>query len=59
MTIAELRDFLAKYYGEGKGDAPLLVCDKRDNPITEGMCIADAMFIENMDGEYMVVLQTD
>lgn len=58
MTINEIMDYLAQYCGEGKGDAPILVCDKRDNPLTDGMCIADAMFIENKDGEYMVVLQT-
>ena len=58
MTISEIRDYLARYVGEGKGDSPLLVCGKRDNPLTDSMCIEDAVFIENKDGEYMVVLQT-
>lgn len=59
MTIAEIRDYLAQYVGEGKGDAPLLVCDKRDNPLTDSLCIEDAVFIESKDGEYMVVLLTE
>jgi hypothetical protein len=58
MTISEMRDYLAKYTGDGKGDAPILVCDKRDNPLTDGICIADAVFIECKDGGYMVVIQT-
>lgn len=58
MTVNELRDYLAKYTGEGKGDALVLTCDKRDNPITDSMCIADAIFVEHKDGDCMVVLQT-
>ena len=59
MTVNELKDYLAKYTGEGKGDALVLTCDKRDNPITDGMCIADAIFVEHKDGDCMVVLQTE
>ena len=58
MTINEMRDYLAQYCGEGKGDATVLVCDKRDNPLTDGMCIAGAVFIESKDGGCIVVLQT-
>ena len=58
MTISEIRDYLAKYCGEGYGDTILMVCDKRDNPITDANCIADAVFIESKDGERIVVLQT-
>lgn len=58
MTISELRDHLAKYCGEGKGDAPLLVCDMRDNPINNIVEIDDILFMEWKDGECRVVLQT-
>lgn len=58
MTISELRDYLAKYVGEGKGDALVLTCDKLDNPITDSMCVADAIFVEHKDGDCIVVLQT-
>ena len=58
MTVSEIRNYLAQYEGDGKGDAPVLVCDKRDNPLQDGLCLADAVFIEYKDGEYMVVLQT-
>jgi hypothetical protein len=59
MTIAEIRDYLAQYCGEGKGDSPVFVCDSRDNPHTDGVCIADIVFIETRSGDCKVVLQTD
>ena len=58
MTISELRDYLAKYYGEGNGDALVQVCDGRENPITDAVCIVSAVFIEEKDGDCFVVLQT-
>lgn len=58
MTVNELRDYLAKYCGEGRGDALVLVCDERENPMTESVCIKDAVFIESKDGDCFVVLQT-
>ena len=58
MTISEIRDYLAKYCGEGYGDAPILACDKRDNPLTDANCVASVLFIESNDGERYVVLQT-
>lgn len=58
MTISEIRDYLAKYCGDGKGDSLVLVCDQRYNPITDSVCIADAVFIESKNGDCFVVLQT-
>lgn len=58
MTITELRDYLAKYVGEGKGDSLVTVCDKRENPLTEGLCIVGSVFIEDSDGDCCVTLQT-
>ena len=59
MTINEIWDYLARYCGEGKGDAPVLVCDGRDNPKSDGMPITDILFIETRSGDCKVVLQTD
>ena len=59
MTISEIRDYLAQYCGEGKGEAPVLVCDSRDNPQSDGIPITDILFIETRSGDCKVVLQTD
>ena len=59
MTINEIRDYLAQYCGEGKGDASVLVCDHRDNPHQDSVPIIDILFIETRSGDCKVVLQTD
>ena len=59
MTISEIRDYLAIFCGEGKGDLPVLVCDSRDNPQNDGMPITDIVLIETRSGDCKVVLQTD
>lgn len=59
MTISELRDYLAKYAGEGKGDMPVVICDSRDNPLSDFVPITDIVFIETRSGDCKVVLQTD
>lgn len=59
MTINELRDYLYKYTGEGKGDAYVVACDSRDNPQTDGNPITDILFIETRSGDCKIVLQTD
>lgn len=59
MTINEVRDYLEKYCGEGKSDAPVLVCDSRDNPQSDGIPVTDILFIEARSGDCKVVLQTD
>ena len=59
MTISEVRDYLAKYCGEGYGDSPVLICDSRDNPQNDGVPITDIVFIETRSGDCKVVLQTD
>ena len=58
MTINELRDYLAKYTGEGKGDSAVFICDMRDNPLENGTEIEDAVFLEWKNGECSLVLQT-
>lgn len=58
MTVQELKDYLSKYTGEGKGDATVLICDMRDNPLTDGTQIKDAVFLEWKDGDCMFVIQT-
>lgn len=57
MTINELRDYLSKYTGEGKGDAIVVVCRMSDNPLEVGKEIKDMAFMEWMDGDCMIVLQ--
>lgn len=57
MTISELRDYLAKYTGEGKGDSPVLICRMADNPLEVGKEIEDSVFMEWSNGECCLVLQ--
>jgi hypothetical protein len=57
MTINELRDYLSKYTGEGKGDATVLICGMRDNPLEASKEIKDSVFLEWIDGEYTLVIQ--
>ena len=61
MTIQELRDYLAKYTGEGKGDFEVVTCDYMGNPIsTNDVCgIKDVLFIESMNGDSYIVLATE
>ena len=59
MTINEIRDYLARFCGEEKGNAPVLVCDSRDNPHSDGVHMTDIVFIETRSGVCKVVLQTD
>lgn len=59
MTICEIRDYLAKFCGEGNGDAPVVTCDKRDNPLMCGTSIIDIVFIETRSGDCKVVLITE
>lgn len=58
MTISELKDYISKYTGEGKGNAIVLICDMRDNPLTNGTPVKDAVFLEWKDGGCMFILQT-
>ena len=57
MTINELRDYLSKYTGEGKGDAPVLICRMSDNPLEVSKEIKDSVFMEWSNGECCLVLQ--
>lgn len=58
MTVSELRDYLAKYVGEGKGDAEVLICKFGANPLEAECEIKDAVFLEWKDGDYMCVIET-
>ena len=57
MTINQLKDYLAKYTGEGNGDATVLICGMRDNPLEASKEIKDCVFLEWYDGECGLVIQ--
>lgn len=57
MTISELRDYLAKYVGEGKGFADVLICKMSENPLEAQNEIKDIVFLEWLDGDCTVVIQ--
>ena len=59
MTISELRDYLARYVGEGKGDTRVAYANKSWNPVTESEDITNALFIEDKNGNCVIVLQTE
>ena len=58
MTVQELYEYLMQCADKGYGKSLVVVCDKRDNPITDCDCIMDALRVEWKDGDSMVVLQT-
>ena len=57
MTAYELRDYLQHFIDHEKGDVPVLVANKEWNPVTDGDCIDNAIFMEWKAGDCMVVLQ--
>ena len=59
MTISELRDYLAKYVGDGKCNTLVCVCYERDNVITDSSCVKDAVYLEWKDGDSRLVLLMD
>ena len=59
MNVSELIDFLTHYSDHGYGKAEVVVCDHRDNPLTEVDSIKDALFIESKNGDFYIVLQTE
>ena len=58
MSVYDLINYLQEQVDHGRGDSPVEVCDSRDNPLTEAVCITGAVFIEVKDGDSIVVLQT-
>jgi hypothetical protein len=58
MTERELYDYLMQCCDRGLGEADVLVCDKRENPSTDSLCVAGALRIEEKDGDITVVLLT-
>ena len=59
MKVSELYEWLMQSCDRGFGKAEVLVCDKGENPITDGWCVCNALRIEGKDGEKHIVLQTD
>lgn len=59
MTVDELIEWLTYYKDHGKGEALVLTCYQRDNPLTDASCIKDALFIDSMNGDFLVVLQAE
>lgn len=58
MKVRELYEYLMECCDKGFGDAELFVCDNRDNPLTDGLSIADCSRIESRSDGRSVVLQT-
>jgi hypothetical protein len=58
MTARELFDYLMECCDKGFGDADVFVCDKRENPLTDGICVCGAIRIEEKDGEKSVIITT-
>ena len=58
MTASELFDYLMESCDKGFGDAEVFVCDHRENPLSDGICVASVLRIEEKDGDRSVVLQT-
>lgn len=59
MKVNELIDFLVHYSDRGYHGADIVVCDSRDNPLTDANTIKDALFIESKNGDFYIVLQTE
>ena len=59
MTISELRAYLAKYVGDGKGNTRVCVCYQRDNVITDSSAVMDAVYLEWKDGDSRLALLMD
>jgi hypothetical protein len=59
MTISELIAYLAQYCEEGKGDAVVTASYHKDNPISDGSCICDIVFIESKTDGRMCVFQME
>ena len=58
MTARELFDYLMECCDKGFGDAVVVVCDNRENPLTDGNCVASALRIAEINGDNTVVIQT-
>jgi hypothetical protein len=59
MTVNELKDYFTMLADHGKGDAQVVVVNKKWNPATEIDEIANAVLMEWKIGDSIVVLQTD
>ena len=58
MTVRELYEYLMQCDDSGFGKADVFVCDERENPLTDSLCVCGAIRIEEKDGEKSVVITT-
>lgn len=58
MTARELFDYLMECCDNGFGEADVFVCDKRENPLTDSLCVCGAIRIDCKDEEKSVVITT-
>jgi hypothetical protein len=59
MNVRELINYLTSYDDHGYGQAEIVTCYKQDNPLTDTNSVADALFIESMNGGFHIVLQIE
>ena len=59
MQARELYCYLLECCEKGFDKAEVIVCDRRENPLTDGNCINSVLRIEEKDGENTVVIQTN
>lgn len=57
MTARELFDYLMECCDKGFGDAVVIVCNHRENPLTDGECVVSALRIAEKGGDNTVVIQ--
>lgn len=58
MTVRELYEYLMECCDKGFGGADVFVCDRRENPLTDKICVCGAMRIDCKDEEKSVVITT-
>ena len=57
MKARELLCYLMECCDKGFED-DVVVCDHRENPLTDGLCVVSALRIEEKDGDKTIVIQT-
>ena len=58
MKVIELYEYLMECCDKGFSDADVFVCDHRENPLTDSLCVCGAMRIDCKDKEKSVVITT-
>lgn len=59
MTVDELRDYLAKFTGDGKGEISLRICGFSENPLQDTTEIVNVLLIDSKKDGCCIVLQAD